>query len=305
MSRDAQNNYLVAGLKVRSEIALPELVPCSPADDEPDVEIRYAPVPTRLAGATQSIREAEIAENAVLIRIPGVARYHVKNGNQILVAAEPGTGARELRLFLLGSAFGAIYFQRGFFPLHASVVVINGKAVAFAGDSGAGKSTMTAWMNVQGYALLCDDVCVIRFDDHHSPMAYPGFPRLKLWSDALKEFEIDPSELQRDHFRTDKYHLSISGRFGMDPVPLQHINVLQFSDSDSAPRIEDIQPAQAVHLLRNNTYRYYYISGLGLTKSHFLDCVRLAKTTGMHFLTRPRQHSAMAECQRLIEEQMQ
>jgi len=304
VSPDAQNNYLVAGLKVRSEIALPELIPCSPANDEPDVEIRYAPVPKSLAGATQSIREAEIAENAVLIKIPGVARYHVKDGNQILVEAEPGTQDKELRLFLLGSALGAIYFQRGFFPLHASVVVINGNAVAFAGDSCAGKSTMAAWMNAQGYPLICDDVCVIRFDDHHRPLAYPGFPRLKLWSDTLKEFDIDASKLQRDHFRTDKYHLSVSGRFGTDPVPLRHINVLQFSDSHPEPRIEDIQPAQAVHLLRNNTYRYYYISGLGLTKSHFLDCVRLAKNTAVHFLTRPRQHSAMAECQRLIEEQM-
>jgi len=299
------HSYLVAGLRVRSEIVLPELIPDQPAGGKPDVEIRVAPVPQSLPQATQSTFEAEIAGSDVLIKIPKVARYQVKGGREILIEAAPGVEARDLRLFLLGSALGAIYFQRGYFPLHASVMVMNGNAVAFTGDSGAGKSTIAAWMNTQGYPLLCDDVCVIRFDDDHAPLVYPGFPRLKLWSDALSTFDIDPDKLQRDYFRADKYHLSVPDRFWIDPVPLRHINILQFSDEVPAPCIEDIQPAQAVHLLRNNTYRYQYISGLGLTRSHFHDCVRLARSTAIHYLTRPRQHSNLAECQRLVEQQMQ
>ena len=304
METDLLHNYTVAGLRVRSEIELPELIPDEAATSEPDVEIREAPVPQNLPQATQSTFEAEISGSDVLIKIPKVARYRVSDGCQIRIDAAPGVQARDLRLFLLGSALGAIYFQRGFFPLHASVVVMNGKAVAFTGDSGAGKSTIAAWMNAQGYPLLCDDVCVVRFDGDHAPMVYPGFPRLKLWSDALSAFDIDPGELQRDYFRADKYHLSVPDRFWIDPVPLQHINILQFSDDAPAPRIEDIQPAQAVPLLRNNTYRYQYISGLGLTRSHFLDCVRLARSTAIHYLTRPREHSGLAECQQLVEKQM-
>jgi hypothetical protein len=301
---DLTYSYIVAGLTVRSDIALPELVSFSLESNEPDIEISFAPVPENLPQATVASFQAEIADNEVLLKIPGVARYHVRAGRQILVEAEPDVLAKDLRLFLLGSALGAIYFQRGFFPLHASVVVMNGNAVAFTGDSGAGKSTMAAWMNAQGYPLLCDDVCVVRFDEHGNPIAYSGFPRLKLWNDALNAFDIDASKLQSDYSRANKYHLPVSGRFWTDPVPLRHINILRFSDSISEPRIEDIKPAQAVHLLRNNTYRFQYISGLGLTESHFLDCVKLARSTGLHFLTRSKQHAALAECQGLIERQM-
>jgi len=204
----------------------------------------------------------------------------------------------------LGSALGALYFQRGDFPLHASVVVINEKAVAFSGDSGAGKSTLAAWMSEQGYPLLCDDVCVIRFDEQDTPMAFPGFPRLKLWNDALDAFGMDASTLQKDYSRADKYHLSASEKFWDAPVPLRYINFLQYSEDDQATNVEAIKPAQAVPLLRNNTYRFQYISGLDLTRSHFLDCVRLSRSVKTQFLYRPKRHSSLPECQSLIEKQM-
>lgn len=305
MGHDSQYRYLVAGLTIGSEMALPELIPCSSKDFAPDVEIHFAPVSTNLPGATQSTFETQTTATDVLIKIPDVARYLIKAGRTILIDAEAGVEVKDVRLFLLGSAFGAIYFQRGYLPLHASVVVINGQAVAFMGESGAGKSTLAAWLNSQGYPLLCDDVCVIRFEADGVPVAYPAFPRLKLWNDALEAFDIDASALQKDYFRADKYHLHVTNKFSMDPVPLKHMFILQFSDVASKPGIEDIQPAHAVPYLRNNTYRNEYISGLGLTRSHFLDCVKLAQNTSTHILSRPRRFSEMAECQKVIEQSIQ
>ncbi len=297
------HSYILAGLTIRSEVPLPELLPHAQADSSPDVEIRYGRVPDSLPGAMASTPEAQITQHAVLLEIPRVGRFYVRAGKEVRVQPDADVKAEDLRLFLLGSAFGAIYFQRGFFPLHASVVVINGGAIAFSGDPGAGKSTIAAWLNNQGYPLLCDDVCVIRFTVDEQPMAYPAFPRLKLWTDALSAFDIDHSGLQRDYSRADKYHLSATGEFRLEPAPLRHINLLRFSDDLAPPHIEDIKPAHAVPLLRDNTYRFQYISGLGLTQSHFLDCVKLARSTQTHFLVRPRQLAAMADCQRLVEEQ--
>jgi hypothetical protein len=304
LSHEPIHSYILAGLTIRSEFPLPELLPHALAGARPDIEIRYGPVPDSLPGAIRSMPSAQTTPDAVLLEISGVGRFYVRAGKEIWVEPESAAKAEDLRLFLLGSAFGAIYFQRGDFPLHASVVVINGAAVAFAGDPGAGKSTLAAWLNGQGYPLLCDDVCVVRFDDDDRPMAYPAFPRLKLWTDALSAFDIDRKGLQRDYSRADKYHLSASGAFRAEPAPLRHINLLKFSDDLAAPHIEDIKPAHAVPLLRDNTYRFQYISGLGLTERHFLDCVKLARHTQTHFLVRPRQLSALADCQRLIEEQM-
>jgi hypothetical protein len=304
LSSDSNHRYRVSGLKVRSQIALPELTPDDQENGEPDLEIGVGPVPESLPGSVMPMHEAEITEHDVLLKIPGVGRYLISAGRQILVATEPDVRPEDVRLFLLGSAFGAVYFQRGCLPLHASVVVIDGKGIAFTGNAGAGKSTMAAWMHARGYPLLCDDVCVIRFDGQGTPMAYPGFPRLKLWKDALSAFDIDTRALQPDYSRADKYHLPAAGQFGAEPVPLRHVNVLQFADDEAKPTIKVVPPAQSVHLLRDNTYRYQYISGLGLTRSHFLDCVRLARNTRVHYLVRPRRHSALAECQELVEQQL-
>ena len=286
-------------------MALPELIAGEPDAAECDVEIALGEVPHALTAASTRELDAELSEREVLLNIPNVGRYHVRNGCNILVEAAPGVEAKDLRLFLLGSALGALYFQRRYFPLHASVVVINDQAVAFTGDTGAGKSTQAAWLNSNGFQLLCDDVCVIRFSDTGEALAYPGFPRLKLWDDALAAFDIETSGLQRDYFRANKYHLAAKEGFGTEAVPLKHINILQYSNDDSPPRIEAVKPADAVHLLRNNTYRYQYISGMGLTQSHFLDCAKLARSTQVNYLTRARRLSSLPECQTLIEQQMQ
>jgi hypothetical protein len=295
------NIYEVAGLRLRSEISLPELAVAEPAAREPDVCVELGPVPEKLSGASSTSSVTEISQDDVLIKVPGVARYRAQSGQRIRIEPMPGARASDLRLFLLGSALGAIYFQRGDFPLHASVVVVRGAAVAFTGGSGAGKSTMAAWLHAQGFPLLCDDVCVVRFDSDGKPVAYPGFPRLKLWKDTLTAFEIDAGKLLRDYSRADKYHLPIAARFRDKPVPLKHILALQFSEAETAPRVTDVRPSEAVMLLRDNTYRFQYISGMGLTRKHFLDCTRLARTTRIQRLVRPREHAVLADCQRLIE----
>ena len=171
------HSYLLAGLTISSEFPLPELLSHSPGGSSPDVKIRYGPIPDSLPGAILSMSTAQITPDAVLIEISDVGRFYVREGKEIRVQPDPKVKPEDLRLFLLGSAFGAVYFQRGDFPLHASVVLMDGGAVAFSGDPGAGKSTLAAWLNGQGYPLLCDDVCVIRFTDDERPMAYPAFPR--------------------------------------------------------------------------------------------------------------------------------
>lgn len=304
-SVDARSHlYRVSGLLVDSEFELPELMPVSDATDEPDVIIRRGAVPDQLPGAAQPMAGTQVTDSEVLLKIRGVGRYRVCCGNRITVAPEPGVLGQDLRLFLLGSAMGAIYLQRGLFPLHASVVVMGGQGIGFTGDSGAGKSTMAAWLNSHGFPLLCDDVCAIQFDAEGAPMAQPSFPRVKLWKDALAAIGIDSAHLQPDYSRADKYHAPVTGGFASAAVPLRHVFALAFGPDNEPPSVQRISPAQSVHLLRDNTYRYQYISDLKLTRSHFLDCVRLAEGTKVWKLTRPRRHSALPECRKVIEQQI-
>src|SRR5436853_233172 len=73
--------------------------------------------------------------------------------------------------------------QRGHFVLHASSVAIDGKAAAFAGPSGRGKSTLVAALASAGHPLIADDMSVIDTSGA-APVVQPGFPRVKLWPDS-------------------------------------------------------------------------------------------------------------------------
>ena len=303
MSGDPEYKFINAGLKICSEIPLPELLQ-EDFEAPPDVEIRFAPAPKTLPGGVRPMSEAQVTPGNVLLTIPGVGRYHVLAGREIRIEPFPGAKNEDIRIFLLGSAFGAIFLQRGCFPLHASVVVIEGEAVAFTGDSGAGKSTMAAWMNKQGYPLLGDDVCVIRLNEDQVPMAFPAYPQMKLWKDALRSLELQTRGLRRDYARADKFHLAVESRFAEEPVPLRQIFFLRYFDDASAPSMEDISPSEAVPLLRNNTYRFQFISGLDLTGKHFRDCISIANSVPAHFLDRPRSLASLADCQHLVEEQL-
>ena len=81
---------------------------------------------------------------------------------QWLGAEDGGTGQILLEGFVLGLLAGL----RGALVLHASAVELpDGRALAFIGPSGTGKSTMAALLTRAGCRLLADDVVAVEFSD--------------------------------------------------------------------------------------------------------------------------------------------
>jgi len=46
-------------------------------------------------------------------------------------------------------------------PIHAGAVVLDGRAIVLAGQSHAGKSTLTAWLTWRGWGFLTDEVAIL------------------------------------------------------------------------------------------------------------------------------------------------
>jgi hypothetical protein len=63
-----------------------------------------------------------------------------------------------LPIYLTGTVLAVVLMLRGHPVLHASAVEVDGKAVAFVGASGMGKSTLATAFCGQGAALITDDV---------------------------------------------------------------------------------------------------------------------------------------------------
>lgn len=276
-------DYSVFGIKVRSRLPLPELFPAAWAGS-PDVTIGTCPA---LNPGEPSRPGFSIIDEAIVIAVPEVGRFTISGGNTILVEPTPDVPDRDLRLYLLGSAFGALLHQRGLLPLHANAVEIDGSAVAFMGESGAGKSTLAAWFHDRGHRIVADDVCAILFDGIGRPIALPGLPRFRLWREALVASKRDAAGLARSFARDDwdKFDVPVdAGTAVSGKLPLGAIYVLKRGDEFQVHRLEGVAAVDAVF---THTYRGKYVAAVGKGRSHWDACIRLARETPIFSVTRP------------------
>lgn len=260
-SQDGPFDYQLFGLAVRSALELPEL-PAHRLDGEPDVIISRGS-----------------SHDGTLIAIDGIAEYRVSAGSQISVSPSPGASSRNIRLYLLGSAMGLLLHQRALLPLHANAVDVDGRAIAFVGPSGSGKSTLAAWFHDNGYRVLADDVCVIRFDGA-GPSVCPGLPRLRLWKEALEASGRNAEHFSRSYAGDDdweKFDVPLDGAgTPQGTTPLGAIYVL---DSAKKSRIELLTGLAAADALFANTYRGRFVAEAGEPRLHWEACIRLVRST--------------------------
>lgn len=174
--------YRIGGLTVKSELPLPRLSAESairPADALIRIQRDLGePRPPRFRNPLLVAGDQDF-----LFRPVSGLTFRIRHGRDISIARAPHVTDRDVRAFLLGSAWGVLCHQRGLVPLHCSAVELGGQAFAFAGPSGAGKSTLAAGLSRRGLAHVCDDVCVL--DPCAEPPTVQPIPKdLKLHRDS-------------------------------------------------------------------------------------------------------------------------
>ena len=92
-----------------SEMRIPEL---PEAEGDPHVVIRLGRVPESLKNPKETARRFQASELEFLLKVDQVAQFYIKDGNEITIEPMEGSSELDIRLFLLGSAFGALLQQR-------------------------------------------------------------------------------------------------------------------------------------------------------------------------------------------------
>ena len=272
-------------------------------EGNPDVAIKYGKVPDEIPDAKIKGVRYQAGPGEFLLRVDNVGKYYVTNGNDILIERETGAADGEVLLFLMGSAMGALLHQRNILPLHGSAIEVDGGGIIFTGPSSIGKSTLAGAFRKKGYNLLSDDVCAVLAKNSGDSHIIPGFPRLKLWADALKKLEKDREGLNRVRLDQgfEKYFVPFDNT-GNGHIPVRSVFILGTTNTDEF-EIEKLEGGYKIDPIINNTYRSRFLEGLGGKKEHFKQCAAVAAKAAVTRITRPRKGFRLDELMDLVERQ--
>lgn len=282
-----KNLYQAFGLKIWSEIPLPELTVIELASsDEVDVHIEFGNIKHIAEDWNIAEHNFQYRDKALLFEIPDLALFQVCDGRQILISPERGVNMARVRLYLLGTCMGAVLMQRRTLPLHGSAVMIGQSAYAFLGDSGTGKSTLSAALANQGYPLLSDDVVAVHYTkESDEPIVSPAYPQQKLNAHSMDMLQMESAgyEIIMDEF---KYAVPRREKFYIDDVPLAGVFEL-LPTTEKSISVEPIYALSRIHLLQAHTYRLALIKRMSMLQWHFSSVTQLAGVIPMNRISRP------------------
>lgn len=184
-------------------------------------------------------------------------RFVIDSAASAIWSSAPATATlSDTATYLLGPILAFALRRRGTLSLHASAVVIDGRAVAIAAAPAGGKSTTAAAFADRGAAVVTDDVLPIvwRGDE---PYAAPGYPRLRLWADTVAARYGADDALPLVSPGWTKRYLDVGARFQREALPLGAIVVLR-ERVPGAPRMARLGGHEAaMQLVANSSMALY------------------------------------------------
>jgi hypothetical protein len=269
---------------IRDTPGVRELAPTRVRLDPKELERRWSSA----AHAAERVRElrdgeavlltVELAPRAgYLLHAPGFARILIAPDGIELIC-DPQPESSEWIALLPAQALPLAATLRGFEVLHASGVVLGGRAALFTGPPGAGKSSLAAALLHRGAELLSDDTVALQLREGVL-VAHPGAALLQLQAAEHERLSLHERAVlgaPTAVLGKQRYSPSVSA----SPAPFGNLFLLERA-THGAPveRIEAVDP----FVLLASTFNLSVRTPERLTR-HLDMAVALAATGRIHRL---------------------
>lgn len=274
--------YHLYGLNLQSTFNIPVLPEISAPKAKPDITIQLI-----TDGCIHDFVSEAVAQQAVAVQIErtdalvylqNCGVYLIQGGCKIVIISTPNAPVEKICQALLGVVMAVLLYQRGLYILHGSTVAIGGTALAFLGDSGAGKSSTFATLLAQGFVGVVDDLTAIQLSSQGATV-YAGVPKMKLSNEVANTLNLSDSSSQYD----DESLFSFPSSQQSSSFSLSHLYILEYG-SDFA--IEPISRQQAII----EVLRYSGLKSILELRDRILfkQAARLANCVHVYRLKRPR-----------------
>ena len=301
IDRDDCYDYRMYGLLVRSQVPLagPQAIRPGPAD----IELITAPASLRTPLVQQRLTRSEaddwfhhaaLDDGSTYLLWTKLSEFLISpDGRRISCRAFDGVSSETLSTYLITQALSCALVQQGIEPLHATVAVVDGEAVAFLGNCGYGKSSLGAAFLKAGHPLLTDDLLVLNRAAPPSGrlVAQPGPARIKLFPEIAGRMLDAGRAGVRMNPETSKLILPLSkDEHCATAVPLRAIYVLNQPRARRAARhvsIRTLPARRACLALIANTFNLIMTDAPRL-KRQFAWAAQLATLAPVKALSYPR-----------------
>jgi|GEM_PF-2479334 len=290
--------YHLYGLNFQSTFTIQGLTEIAPLKDNPDVTIQlisdgciYDFVPEDVA---QQPIALQLEPTDALIYLQNSGVYLIQGGCKIVIISTPKVLLENISQAVLGVVLAVLLYQRGLYILHASTAAIGNTAIAFLGDSGAGKSSALATVIAQGFAGITDDLTAVQLTTDEA-IVYSGVAQMKLAAEVASLLMPGESVPQTD--TNNEASFSFSPAPASNAFSLQNLYILEYG-LDFA--IESIPRQQAIiELLRYSGLK----SVLPIRNRHqFNQAAQLANRVELYRLKRPRDLSQLTKMAQLLKQ---
>ena len=220
-----------------------------------------------------------------VLDIEGIACFYARNGNHIDVMPYKGADHSVVELYLNGSVYGAILHQRKTLPLHGSCFNYQNRGIMICGESGVGKSSLTASFCLNGADFLTDDITPIVFKEG-IPTIWVMSDRIKLHADSLTQLNQPIDELTQIGPDWAKFYFPMKS-VSEETVALHHIFVLHVHDQPDVS-VRPLAGIEKFAALRNELYRGEYLRGMPESEADYLtQLILLSQHVSVTKISRP------------------
>ena len=226
------------GLTVESEFPLPGALSVSPSTSDVIVRaVKARPVRSPVTGLFNLTQDGD----AYVFDFPDGVQSVVM-ATRIELSWPSHFTSDYAATYLMNVVLSLVLRLRGHETLHASAVLIDGKAVVFLGVSGAGKSTIAAMLALRGFPVITEDVTAI-IDRGTMFGVFSGHTRIRLWPDvATLLFAEELPLIANEEW---KRYFDVSDRFAHGTFDVAAIYSID-DRKTHAPRVEPLEDSEAL-----------------------------------------------------------
>lgn len=221
------------------------------------------------------------------------------------IVARPSAGLPQVTIdhFLADQVYPRLLAHEGSLVIHAGAVLVDDAALLFVGESGRGKSTLTASFDQTGNALLGDDAIVISSVDH-TPHACPVYPSLRLLPDSIAALMPGAATAGpvAHYSRKERIDVAVDREIGGTAIPVRAI----FSISDATTSEIGIRPLPAAQACMTLVANSFALDPTDVDQAHCRmdEASALARQVPAFEISYPRDYARLPEVRQAILDQV-